>query len=217
MHKKQWLLASVFALNLGLVGSAWAQAQVKIEDPWARATVPGVILSCHANSRTGKSRVPGSNRPSEIASRRIRAMVRYFGPAPSSNAARTAVENRSGACITISSVTRFSPNRLAACWRCNSSCAACTLARVSARTWARSCTTRSTASRTPASGCWLPPCWVPCWKVRRPSCNGWRQVSRCDRKDRAGRPARTPFPPRRARARHPRGGNTSGPAKPVPP
>lgn len=39
MHKKQWLLASVFALNLGLVGSAWAQAQVSIEDAWVRGTV----------------------------------------------------------------------------------------------------------------------------------------------------------------------------------
>ncbi len=39
MHKKQWLLATLFALNAGVVGSAWAQAQVKIEDAWVRGTV----------------------------------------------------------------------------------------------------------------------------------------------------------------------------------
>ncbi len=39
MHKKQWLVATVFALNVGMVGNAWAQAEVKIEDAWVRGTV----------------------------------------------------------------------------------------------------------------------------------------------------------------------------------
>lgn len=39
MHKKQWLWASLFALNVAAVGSASAQAQVKIEDAWVRGTV----------------------------------------------------------------------------------------------------------------------------------------------------------------------------------
>ena len=39
MHKKQWLVAGLVALNVGVVGSVWAQAQVKIEDPWVRGTV----------------------------------------------------------------------------------------------------------------------------------------------------------------------------------
>ena len=39
MHKKQWLVAGLVALNVGVVGSVLAQAQVKIEDPWVRGTV----------------------------------------------------------------------------------------------------------------------------------------------------------------------------------
>jgi len=35
MHKKQWMVAAVFAL----VGCAWAQDAVKIEDAWVRGTV----------------------------------------------------------------------------------------------------------------------------------------------------------------------------------
>lgn len=35
MHKKQWMVAAVFAL----VGSAWAQDAVKIEGAWVRGTV----------------------------------------------------------------------------------------------------------------------------------------------------------------------------------
>lgn len=36
MHKKQWLVATVFALGFGGV---WAQAQVKVDDAWVRGTV----------------------------------------------------------------------------------------------------------------------------------------------------------------------------------
>jgi periplasmic copper chaperone A len=39
MQNKQWLMATSFALGMGMVGSAWAQAQVKIEDAWVRGTV----------------------------------------------------------------------------------------------------------------------------------------------------------------------------------
>lgn len=39
MHKKQWLVATVFALNTSWMGSAWAQSEVKIEDAWVRGTV----------------------------------------------------------------------------------------------------------------------------------------------------------------------------------
>lgn len=39
MRKMQWLVATVCALNLGAVGSAWAQSAVKVEDAWVRGTV----------------------------------------------------------------------------------------------------------------------------------------------------------------------------------
>lgn len=39
MHQKQWLWATVFALNVAALGSARAQAEVKVEEPWVRGTV----------------------------------------------------------------------------------------------------------------------------------------------------------------------------------